>query len=149
MSDEQQQANPAPAPGEDSKGVSSVRRVSPSEFLARGIAEPNIDTYIDKVLADSAAQVASDGAGVPLTERGMLKVCIFLLHAIGHSMPYDAVRGLDAVRAKKVAGRPVEIVPSWRDCIGTVLGVRFGKPEATTAPTAQKTGGDDGAAEAE
>lgn len=87
--------------------------LTPKQFLERAQSLKGVDAWIEQQLEQP-----------DVTERSMLKTFVFLLHAIGMSMPFDDVTGLDAVRYD--AGTS-QALPSWRDCIGAIYGLKFSK----------------------
>lgn len=110
-----------------------IRTLEIGDFLAQAHAYPVrsiIERHIDQI------KVAAAG-GKPdqePTDRDMLRVCFWLLRAIGVSMPWNEEDGLDVARFDQVANA---IVPPWRQCIGAVIGLEFtpsnedaGEPDA-------------------
>lgn len=95
--------------------VEQPRLLTPQEFLSRAQLTSGLDAWIDEQLA------------LPdVTERSMLRVTVFLMHAIAHSMPWDEGSGLDARRTDVRSG---ELLPTWRECLGAILGVKFSRGE--------------------
>lgn len=98
------------------------------QFLQPANREPMstmIDAHLDSIQGATGA-----------TDRQMLRTFAFVLRAIATSMPWDDEQGLDAQRFEH---RLKAFAPSWRECIGAVLGLSFTKKEQPQTQTATPT----------
>lgn len=104
--------------------MTDTPKLTLEQFLQPANAQPTadvIDAHLDSIQAASGAD-----------DRAMLRVAAYILRAIGISMPWNEVDGLDANRFDR---RLRAIVPSWRECIGAFLHLEFSKPDAPTEET--------------
>jgi hypothetical protein len=96
----------------------AAKQLTLEQFLApaiqTGLTQQRIDAHIDSI--QGATQVK---------DRELLRACFYVLRAIGVSMPWDEVQGLDA---RRVDTRLGGIVPTWRECIGALLHIEFSPP---------------------
>lgn len=92
-----------------------IQKLSAQDFLQQAHHTNGLDEWIDKI----------HEADKRCDDRAMLKVCLFILHKIGHSTDWNTENGLDAVR---MDSKNLVILPTWRECIGAILGVEFGPP---------------------
>lgn len=103
-----------------------LRRLSVDEFLCMAHSpdsRPGLDKHIDDLLSQE------EGA----SERHLLRVCIFLLHAIGTSVGWndEDERGLDSTRGLLSQGL---MFPTFRQCIGALLLRELTKPDDRDPP---------------
>ncbi len=80
---------------------------------------PGLDRHLDEIQSKSDTD-----------DRTMLRVCFWLLSNIGRSMPWDRLQGIDAKRFNPDTNA---VAPSWRDCIGAILGLSYDPPEGFDA----------------
>lgn len=76
--------------------------------------KPGLDRHLDEIQSRTNS-----------TDRIMLRVCFWLLSNIGKSMPWNVLDGIDARRFNEATNY---VAPSWRDCIGAILGISYDPP---------------------
>lgn len=97
-----------------------MRQLSVEQFLTMcHDPRPNglragLDRHLDEIQAKG-----------PIDDRSMLRVCFWLLSNIGRSMPWNSLDGLDTVTFNPETN---VLAPSWRECIGSILGLTYQMP---------------------
>ena len=99
--------------------VPPTRQMAVGEFLSKALSLPDLEAWVNRRIAEEQC-----------TERELLLMSFFLLQAIGGSLPWDNKAGLDAMRA---SFRDKALLPTWRECIGALLGVSYADPNADEA----------------
>lgn len=95
-----------------------IQSITPQEFLLNAQdpngALPGLNKHLDRLKDASGAD-----------NRGIARVCLFLLQAIANTVPWDEEDGLDATRLDDEAR---VLIPSWRSCIGALMGMTYSNP---------------------
>jgi hypothetical protein len=98
-----------------------LKQMAPEAFI-RQAQDPGLRQLLDKDLDAIQEKTGS-------TWKQMLRGYALVLRSIAVSMPWDEEEGLDAKRLHTDAKM---MLPSWRECIGVVLGLSFDKADAVS-----------------